>query len=144
MREGKALAQPRQKESLMATITRKNALECAIKLINTHLDAWEAITDEIDENPSDVTEVLAKMLDSMNKSRKSNDSRAEESRKANREMLDKYLDTHDPAIAITAKELSVEAGISTQKASAILRLGVIDGKLTSSYDKKKNVYHIVQ
>lgn len=128
----------------MATITRKDAIECAIKLINDNPDAWAAVTNDIDEDPNDVTDVLAKMLDSMSKSRKSDDSRAEESRKANREMLDKYLDTHDPAIAITAKELSAEAGISTQKASAILRLGVIDGKLTSSYDKKKNVYHIVQ
>ena len=82
------------------------------------------MTDEIMEF---ATEQIARM-DSANEKRKNTLSKKQEENKAVKAEMLKHLDT-EPMTATTVGELM---GISTQKASALLRQLVNDGKATAT------------
>lgn len=129
-REGEQKAIPKPREKLAESrchmaekMTRKQALEFAIaNLENT-----------------EVTEVLSKMLESISKPRAKQVSKA---RIGNENLAHKLWDASEGAITTKdATEKGIPEIMTTQKAAAVLRVGVELGLFEKVTEGKKVTYH---
>lgn len=110
-------------------MTRKQALEFAMKLIEDTSDAPEFV---------DAHEVLNKMLDSISKPRAKQVSKA---RIGNENLAHKLWDATEGAISTKdATEKGIPEIMTTQKAAAVLRVGVELGLFEKVAEGKKVSY----
>lgn len=119
-------------------ITRKQALEFAIDGVEYARNLWETDGDWSPEQSDEVITVLKKMLESISKPRAKQVSKA---RIGNENLAHKLWDASEGSITTKdATEKGIPEIMTTQKAAAVLRVGVELGLFEKVSEGKKVSY----
>lgn len=120
-------------------MTRKQALEFAIDGVEYARNLWETDGDWSPEQSDEVIAVLKKMLESISKPRAKQVSKA----RIGNENTARALWNVSPETITTkaATEMGIPEIMTTQKAAAVLRVGVELGLFEKLTEGKKVAYH---